>query len=303
MLLGSSKEESWLGWGNAAALTNQARIRNQKTVLRSKKEGFGFSGTAGERPCVAWFVIEFGLGYSCHVENDGELSENAKESQQSRYLSTTYRNHAISDYPSKLAEFLFRSLGLQGGSELLDVGAGRGELSVGFAEQGLRVTGIDQSPPPMRNSPVLKFQFADLEKPLPFADSSFDVVFSKSVIEHFYFPENLVHEMYRVLRPGGVVVSMTPSWIHNVKNFHIDFTHRTPFTRESLVDIHLIAGFDEVASDYFIQLPKVWLFPFLKYASAILGFVAPTFLSKYSKTIRFSKERMLIATAKKPLRH
>jgi SAM-dependent methyltransferase len=231
----------------------------------------------------------------------GGKSEATAASHKDNLLNVTYRNHEYTTYPSKLAEFLFRSLGFEEGQKLLDVGAGRGEFSRGFSEQGLQVVGVDQSAPAIKESAGLRFEVADLERPLPFADSTFDVIFNKSVIEHFYFPENLVHEMFRVLKPGGRIISLTPSWVHNVKNFHIDFTHRTPFTKESLADIHLIAGFDDVQVDYFIQLPRVWRFPILRYGSVILGAISPLTLARFSKTIRFSKEWMLIATAKRPM--
>lgn len=51
---------------------------------------------------------------------------------------------------------------------------------------------------------------ANVEK-LPFADSSFDVISSVAAFEHFDNPEVVLAELWRVLRPGGVVWL----WIHN----------------------------------------------------------------------------------------
>ena len=44
---------------------------------------------------------------------------------------------------------------------------------------------------------------------LPFADGSFDVVWCKQVLEHVEQPEPLLHEVGRVLRPGGVLAGST----------------------------------------------------------------------------------------------
>ena len=89
---------------------------------------------------------------------------------------------------------------------------------------------------------------------LPFKDGYFDIVFSKSVIEHFYYPEKIFKEVFRVLKPGGKVITLTPDWTYNYKIFYEDYTHRTPFMYESLRDIQLINGFIEVQVEFFYQL-------------------------------------------------
>ena len=45
---------------------------------------------------------------------------------------------------------------------------------------------------------------------LPYADNSVDAIFISAVIEHLYNPLVAIAEMYRVLKPGGVVFSITP---------------------------------------------------------------------------------------------
>jgi SAM-dependent methyltransferase len=45
---------------------------------------------------------------------------------------------------------------------------------------------------------------------LPFADDQFDFAILTAVLEHVLDPEQVVHEVSRVLRPGGVVYAVTP---------------------------------------------------------------------------------------------
>ena len=52
---------------------------------------------------------------------------------------------------------------------------------------------------------------------LPYSDSTFDVVFSKSVVEHMYYPENIFADACRVLKPNGLMITMCPAWDHNYK--------------------------------------------------------------------------------------
>ena len=45
-------------------------------------------------------------------------------------------------------------------------------------------------------------------------------------------------EAYRVLKPSGILINLTPEWKYIYKSFYDDYTHRTPFTKKSLEDIH-----------------------------------------------------------------
>ena len=46
---------------------------------------------------------------------------------------------------------------------------------------------------------------------LPFADNTFNLVFGKTVFEHFDDPEGAVAEIHRVLAPGGKVILDVPN--------------------------------------------------------------------------------------------
>ncbi|MEO1998369.1 MAG: methyltransferase domain-containing protein, partial [Planctomycetaceae bacterium] len=54
---------------------------------------------------------------------------------------------------------------------------------------------------------------------LPFCDSSFDLVISKSVVEHLGEPSRVFGEVSRVLRPGGRFVFLTANWFDYVSLF------------------------------------------------------------------------------------
>jgi SAM-dependent methyltransferase len=46
---------------------------------------------------------------------------------------------------------------------------------------------------------------------LPFCSESFDVVVSRSVVEHLSDPAAVFREFFRILRPGGIVIMVTPN--------------------------------------------------------------------------------------------
>lgn len=221
------------------------------------------------------------------------------------YVDVVYneQDRPLTSYPDKLAHYLFDRYGVKAGQSLLDIGCGRGEFLRGFIACGVQGFGVDRSRAAQKYCPQADLRTADLESsPLPYDDNFFDVVYSKSVIEHFYYPEKLVQEMFRVLKPGGLAITLCPDWEFNYRIYFEDYTHRTPFMQSSLRDIQLVHGFDNINVERFRQLPILWrsggaLLP----AAELTRILVPSFIKPYSKWVRFSKEIMLLSSATKPL--
>jgi len=220
----------------------------------------------------------------------------------SDYLSVVYseKTRPLTDYPEKLCKYLFRSFGMAERMSLLEAGCGRGEHLSHFKEIGLDVHGVDINEQAKQLQPGLPVSVTDVEaNGLPFEGDSFDVVYSKSFIEHLRRPELYVEEAYRVLRPGGLFLTLVPDWEANYKIYFDDYTHRTPFTKNSLEDIYRIFGFDQVKVYKFRQLPVVWRYPGLNYLCAGLSPFIP--VRTKNKFLRWSREIMLIGSGRKPL--
>jgi len=225
------------------------------------------------------------------------------EEQQRDYVSVTYneKDRPFTKYPVLLTRYLVSKYKLSKGCKILDLGCGRGEFLRGFISCGLIGYGVDSSNNAAPICPEAEILQSDLEKkPLPYEDCSFDFVFSKSVLEHFYYPEELVREICRVLKPGGLVITMVPDWETVYKTFYEDYTHRTPFTLPSLRDIFVINGFNGVKVEKFRQIPFLWTMSWLHPFSVLVAMVTPKLLKQHSKFVKFSKEVMLLSSAYKP---
>ncbi|VEN74501.1 conserved hypothetical protein [Candidatus Desulfarcum epimagneticum] len=226
------------------------------------------------------------------------ISKNAKRD----YVAVTYneKDKPFTQYPDQLTRYLFSRYDLKKGNKILDVGCGRGEFLKGFIDCGLDGYGLDQSIVSKSVCPDTEVLQVDLaNEPFPYEDDFFDIVFSKSVLEHFYYPEKIVHEMYRILKPGGIVITMVPDWESIYKMFYDDYTHRTPFTIISLKEIFYIHNFGNIKVEKFRQLPFLWSLPFLNSLCSLIALISPRSLKPYSKLIKFSKEIMLLSTAVK----
>ena len=98
------------------------------------------------------------------------------------------------------------------GKRVLDLGCRSGALTRHFLE-GNDVVGLDIDRVALAKAEAQGIQVveANVEEPLPFPDGSFDAVVAGELLEHLQFPDALVAEVRRVLRPGGTIVGSVPN--------------------------------------------------------------------------------------------
>jgi SAM-dependent methyltransferase len=92
---------------------------------------------------------------------------------------------------------------------VVDLGAGRGNLSTRLVALGHDVTAVERYTEQFRaDVPLIE---ADLERPLPFADRSVDVAMAVEIVEHLENPRSFLRELARVVKPRGVAIVSTPN--------------------------------------------------------------------------------------------
>jgi SAM-dependent methyltransferase len=159
------------------------------------------------------------------------------------------------DYLAKLVDFNGYA-----GRRVLDLGCGIGNDAARFARGGAEVTGIDLAPRAIelasRNFELrgLAGCFAVMNgESLDLPDASFDLVYCHTVLHFTPRPERMIHEIHRVLRPGGTAILMVVnrrSWLramHRLAKVEIDHLAAPVyhwFTAEKFA--HLLAPFNAV---------------------------------------------------------
>lgn len=111
---------------------------------------------------------------------------------------------------------------LRSGMSLLDCGCGPGSITLGLAQAVApgQTLGIDFDPSQIelaqtyaaeQGVATVRFETATIYQ-LPFPDNFFDAVFSHAVMGHLSEPQTALGEIYRVLKPGGVVGIRNPDF-------------------------------------------------------------------------------------------
>lgn len=148
--------------------------------------------------------------------------------------------HWTRENPVNQAQFAFRNhwrvfyrllknSNFNGGKRCLEVGCGRGTMSSYFTEAGYDSTLLDLSESIIsvarkifqNNKLKAKFLVADTRF-LPIKDSSFDIVFSFGLLEHFRDVELPISEQIRVLKKKGLFLGyVVPEYKNNIQKQYL----------------------------------------------------------------------------------
>lgn len=124
---------------------------------------------------------------------------------------SAFRDLRLAEVEDSIA--LLREFGKSSG-KLLEVGAGTGWQAKALADAGYDVEAIDlpaesgiSGHAREREWPIRDYDGSHI----PFADASFDIIYSSNVLEHVVELDALGADMKRVLRPGGIALHLVPN--------------------------------------------------------------------------------------------
>ncbi|GAB3325863.1 methyltransferase domain-containing protein [Haloplanus rallus] len=148
----------------------------------------------------------------------GLLEDKSRARLFYKYLSTVYDRVNPFIWNEEMRAEALELLDLDPDDRVLDVGCGTGFGTEGLLQYTDDVHGLDQSIHQMEKAfekfgrtDEVNFYRGDAER-LPFADDSFDAVWSSGSIEYWPNPVDALAEFRRVVRPGGPVLVVGPNY-------------------------------------------------------------------------------------------
>ena len=248
-----------------------------------------------ELPKKAWL---FGYFHSSHDNWDGK---------------TWIRNlHEL-----RLRDLFLFTLGNLKGKKILDLGCGSGEYMLIIAKMGGKVSGQDISSERINQAKLLleengcsgDIKIGDAGK-LLFCDNCFDAIISADFFEHINYEQKnqVVAEVYRVLKPGGVFTIKTPNFDYlkislffkrifatltfkNPSKINIPHTHHNPDNEH--IGLSTYAELEKILLNNMFHYPQTSYIPLVRRK-------LPIYISKllYGKK-KFTEQ--IIITTRKPI--
>ena len=149
----------------------------------------------------------------------------------------------------------FDELGVRDGDLLLDMGCGAGRHAFEGFRRGARVVAFDYSAAELKDVGGL---FAAMREAgeagtetgslavtangdalrLPFPDNTFDRIIASEVLEHVTDDQVALHEVFRVLKPGGTLAATVPSWLPEQICWALSDEYHAPFVEGGHVRIY-----------------------------------------------------------------
>lgn len=174
-------------------------------------------------------------------------------------VTVSHLEHAYS--PARCLDVLATHLPNGAGARVLELGCAPGRwLEWAAARLGVQPFGLELDSEGVRLTralyPRVLLTRADAFR-LPFADRSFDAVYSIGLIEHFDDPSGIISETWRVTRPGGPSIWLVPNLERgSFARWHWRRFHRANFDAHraySLADLATTverAGFSVIHQEY-----------------------------------------------------
>jgi len=128
--------------------------------------------------------------------------------------------------------------------KVLDLGCSEGDCAYMLKNMGFNVVAGDINKDVFKYGEEVKFEFCDLKSTLLFENNYFDYICFFEVIEHLRHPFQVMHEISRILKPGGFLFLSTPNILNIHSRVRFLFEGSFDFFREPILDYVKLGKFN-----------------------------------------------------------
>lgn len=172
-----------------------------------------------------------------HIQNSPSFASLVRDTYISPDLPSNVERFWLSaEFKETLS--LLEKYSITSQSKLLDIGAGNGVASIAFARTGYQVTALEPDPSSNIGNGAIKtlaahYQLSNIEvieaygENIPFDDETFDIVYIRQAMHHAIDLTNFVKEATRVLKKGGIMLTLRDHVITSSKD-KVKFLNRHP---------------------------------------------------------------------------
>ncbi len=206
-----------------------------KTKEQGKANGFGLVVC---KNCMTLFTKELPV--------DEERQDYDEYYSESNLRSPSFIKMRLSEIISGFSEY-------SKNGNLLDIGFGAGAILEVAQSEGWKPLGVEVSKPAVEQAKKKGFDVFHGElAEAGYPDDCFDVVTASEILEHLSNPQDLLNEVIRILRPGGLFWATTPSSRGiSYRQMGIDWSvvyppeHIQLFSKKGISGMLVEAGFSE----------------------------------------------------------
>lgn len=169
------------------------------------------------------------------VLQTGEIDETSISFPSESYLLEGVNEVADGVWARHRADRIIKILKSHGVQILWEVGVGNGNAAIPISQSGIPVIGIE----PLRSGATRLANegyivYCDVLQNLQLPDNSLAAIGAFDVIEHLENPREVLAEIYRVLQPGGILVTTVPAYQWMFSDFDTSIGHFRRYSRTSL---------------------------------------------------------------------
>jgi SAM-dependent methyltransferase len=140
-----------------------------------------------------------------------------------------------------------KMLNERGVNLLWEIGAGNGNAAIPLRNKGIEVVCVE----PLRSGTLTLVKngflaFQSTLETLALPDDSIEAVGAFDVLEHLEYPEILIREIFRILKPGGYFICSVPAYQWLFSDFDLSIGHYRRYSRKRLNQELSSVGFNDI---------------------------------------------------------